>query len=229
LAETVSRFRPGTQQRGEDTRRRILDTALELFATDGFEGASTRTLAERAGVNLPAIQYYFGSKEGLYRAVVEQIAQHMAANIAPLSDRIRSELADGHPSHRQLVGLMCDLLDILIFMMLDDSAPDRESQHKFFARMEVEPHPATDALLDSMVHHVMTPCAAVVGRLVDLPADDEEVLLRAMTIIGQVKIFCGWGTSRILRWDTISDARIRRVQTLIREHVHAIFRNVRRS
>ena len=54
MAEAVSRFRPGSQQRGEDTRRRILETALELFATDGFEGASTRTLAERAGVNLPA-------------------------------------------------------------------------------------------------------------------------------------------------------------------------------
>jgi len=52
MVEAVNRFRPGSQQRGEDTRRRILETAFELFASDGFEGASTRTLAERAGARL---------------------------------------------------------------------------------------------------------------------------------------------------------------------------------
>ncbi len=56
MSATISRFRPGSHQRGEDTRGRILEAALELFAASGFEGASTRTLAERAGVNLPAIQ-----------------------------------------------------------------------------------------------------------------------------------------------------------------------------
>jgi TetR/AcrR family transcriptional regulator, regulator of cefoperazone and chloramphenicol sensitivity len=62
MSATVNRFRPGSQQRGEETRTRILEAALELFAASGFEGASTRTIAEQAGVNLPAIQYYFGSK-----------------------------------------------------------------------------------------------------------------------------------------------------------------------
>jgi hypothetical protein len=71
------------------------------------------------------------------------------------------------------------------------------------------------------------PCAAIIGRLVDRPGDDEQVLLRAMTIIGQAKIFCGWGTNRVLHWETISESRIRSVQTMIREQVHAIFRSVR--
>src|ERR1700758_3024984 len=94
MVEAVNRFRPGSQQRGEDTRRRILETAFELFASDGFEGASTRTLAERAGVNLPAIQYYFGSKEGLYRAVVEQITDRMQAGFSAVLERVHSALAD---------------------------------------------------------------------------------------------------------------------------------------
>ena len=85
MSATVSRFRPGYYQRGEETRSRILEAALELFAASGFEGASTRTIAERAGVNLPAIQYYFGSKEGLYRAVVEQFSQEMQAGVSPIA------------------------------------------------------------------------------------------------------------------------------------------------
>ena len=93
-------------------------------------------------MNLPAIQYYFGSKEGLYRAVVEQFSQEMQAGVAPIAERIRAELAAGQPSRRQLVGLLCDMLDIVIGLILDDSVPNRESRQKFFARMEVEPNAA---------------------------------------------------------------------------------------
>ncbi len=227
MSTTVSRFRPGIHQRGEETRGRILEAALDLFAASGFDGASTRTIAERAGVNLPAIQYYFGSKEGLYRAVVEQFSQHMQAGVAPVAERICAELASGQPSRRRLIELLCDMLDIVIAMILDDSEPNRESRQRFFARMEVEPNAAVDALQDDMVRHVCSPCCAIIGRLIDRPPQDEQVLLHAMTIIGQAKIFCGWGTSRVLHWDTIGDHRVRSAQSVVRQHIHAIFRNAR--
>src|SRR5260370_11343639 len=91
--QTVWGHRPGSQARGEDTRRRILDAALEVFAAEGYEGASTRRLAERAGVNLPAIPYYFGSKEGLYRAVIGRIIRDTEAHMAPLAARVEAALA----------------------------------------------------------------------------------------------------------------------------------------
>ena len=227
MSTTVSRFRPGYHPRGEETRGRILEAALDLFAASGFDGASTRTIAERAGVNLPAIQYYFGSKEGLYRAVVEQFSQQMQAGVAPIAERIRAELTSGQPSRRRLIDLLCDMLNIVIAMILDDSEPNRESRQRFFARMEVEPNAAVDALQDDMVRHVCTPCCAVIGRLIDRPPQHEQVLLHAMTIIGQAKIFCGWGTSRVLHWDTVDEARVRSAQSVVREHIHAIFRSAR--
>ena len=227
MSTTISRFRPALHQRGEETRARILDAALELFAASGFDGASTRTIAEQAGVNLPAIQYYFGSKEGLYRAVVEQFSQEMRAGVTPVAERIRVELASGQPSRRRLVGLLCDMLDIVIALILDDSVPNRESRQKFFARMEVEPNAAVDALQDDMVQHVCQPCCAIIGRLIDRPPQHEQVLLHAMTIIGQAKIFCGWGTHRVLHWDTIGEARVRSAQAVVREHIQAIFRSPR--
>ena len=223
MAELSSRFRPGSRQRGEDTRRRILDAALELFAADGFDGASTRTIAEHAGVNLPAIQYYFGSKEGLYRAVVEEIIEHMEAGVVPLAESTLRKLDSGQLSRRQLVELLCSMLDTVIVLMLDESVPNREARQKFFARMEAEPNPALDALQDSVMRHVCGPCAAIVGVLMDRPADDERVLVRVMALIGQAKIFCGWGVPRVLHWHTIGENRVRLVQTVIREHVQAIF------
>jgi hypothetical protein len=113
----------------------------------------------------------------------------------------------------------------MVGLILDDSVPNRESRQKFFARMEVEPNAAVYALQDDMIRHVCSPCCAIIGRLIDRAPDDEQVLLHSMTLIGQAKIFCGWGTSRVLHWDTISEERIHSAQAVVRQHVQAIFRS----
>lgn len=54
---------------GSDTRERILDAAEALFAAQGFDATSMRMITGRAGVNLAAVNYHFGSKQGLFEAV----------------------------------------------------------------------------------------------------------------------------------------------------------------
>jgi AcrR family transcriptional regulator len=54
-----------------ETRRGILSAAEECFAAAGFVGATTRQVAARAGVNVATLHYHFGSKEKLYRAVLD--------------------------------------------------------------------------------------------------------------------------------------------------------------
>lgn len=54
---------------GEQSRKRLMRAALQLFAQQGYAKTSTREIAEAAGTNLAAISYYFGDKAGLYRAV----------------------------------------------------------------------------------------------------------------------------------------------------------------
>lgn len=53
---------------GQKARERLLGEAVRLFAEQGFARTSTRTIAQAAGVNISAISYYFGDKEGLYRS-----------------------------------------------------------------------------------------------------------------------------------------------------------------
>ncbi len=53
---------------GEESRKRLLQTAVQCFAEYGYARTSTRTVATQAGVNIAAISYYFGDKAGLYRA-----------------------------------------------------------------------------------------------------------------------------------------------------------------
>jgi len=55
------------------TKARILEAAEEVFATKGFEGASTREIASKAGVNISSLHYHWESKETLYFAVFQNI------------------------------------------------------------------------------------------------------------------------------------------------------------
>src|SRR5260370_37106951 len=74
----------GGYVRGDETRLRIIEAAIESFGEHGFEGASTRDIAARAGVNAPALQYYFENKERGYRECAEYIADASWATFEPV-------------------------------------------------------------------------------------------------------------------------------------------------
>lgn len=54
-----------------DAPSRIIIAATALFARQGYDGTSTKDICEAAGVNIAAIHYHFGSKEDLYRHIIE--------------------------------------------------------------------------------------------------------------------------------------------------------------
>src|ERR1700741_5645691 len=66
---------------------RILKAAEEVFATSGFSGARTAAIAQRAGVPKANLHYYFGTKEALYRRLLENILEAWLAT----GDQIRME------------------------------------------------------------------------------------------------------------------------------------------
>lgn len=63
---------PERRRDPERTRERILQAAVEEFATHGYSGARVARIAEAAGLNAQLITYHFDGKAGLYRAVVER-------------------------------------------------------------------------------------------------------------------------------------------------------------
>ena len=73
-----------------ETRTRILDAAEELFMQHGFEGTSMRQLTTRAGVNLAAVNYHFGSKHALIEAVFRRRLDPMNAERIAELDRLET-------------------------------------------------------------------------------------------------------------------------------------------
>src|SRR6266478_165275 len=75
---------PLPSESGLHAKQRLIEAGLEIFGAFNLEGATTRQLAERAGVNQAAIPYYFGGKEGLYLAVIEHVITHKASRVRPV-------------------------------------------------------------------------------------------------------------------------------------------------
>lgn len=216
------RGRPATQARGEDTRRRILESALDLFAAQGYEGASTRQIAEGAGVNLPAIQYYFGNKEGLYRAIIEDIVADTERHMAEVSPRVRAALDNPGATPAELTELLCDMLET--FVTLVTSGTQVESRRLFFARAEVEETPGLDRLHDNGMRQIFNPCLALFTRLHGKPEADQEMTMRTLALIGQVVIFCSNNKRPILAAAGRDGESVRLMKQIVREQTLAICR-----
>ncbi|MFV1990698.1 MAG: TetR/AcrR family transcriptional regulator, partial [Acidimicrobiales bacterium] len=66
------------QERAKITRAKILLAARQEFADHGYEAASTRAIAARAGVHQPQINYHFESKDSLWRAVIDELYEMLS-------------------------------------------------------------------------------------------------------------------------------------------------------
>jgi AcrR family transcriptional regulator len=114
-------FKSNTREQGtakrEETARKILDAALELFREQGFEGAGMREIAQRAGVATGAAYYYYPSKDAIvmefYRRASAEMAPRIEAAIegargleSMLRQTIRAKLAYFAPNRGVLRALL---------------------------------------------------------------------------------------------------------------------------
>lgn len=86
-ARTAGAARPALKKSGQRDRRKeatraaILQAALQIFSEHGFNGASTRDIAARAGVNHALIKYHYQSKDLLWRAAVSYLFERQAREL----------------------------------------------------------------------------------------------------------------------------------------------------
>jgi AcrR family transcriptional regulator len=77
---------------GDETRTHIIEAAGQLFAIHGFKAVTSKMICAKAQVNAAAVNYHFGNREGLYRAVLLETHQYLA-NVNMLSQLVKSPLS----------------------------------------------------------------------------------------------------------------------------------------
>jgi AcrR family transcriptional regulator len=195
----------GGYVRGDETRQRIIEAAIESFGEHGFEGASTRDIATRAGVNAPALQYYFENKEGVYRACAEYLADSSWATLEPVVTYAADVLSKDSDTPV--------LIDA--FIRIQEAIADRmfmkacdTSNHRLFFTREQAGHEPTVAS-EIMMRRVRQPLndvgSRLIARITGTKPDDQLTLIRMLSLHGQLLMFhvAPRATLALLGWEEI--------------------------
>lgn len=118
-----------------DTKTQILDVAERLIAENGYSGTTLRNIVGQADVNLAAVNYHFGSKEELFRAVVHRIAEPVVSRQIDMLNQLKRK--SSAPTVEEL--LTAFLIPPLEFVMGDETY--RMVRAQFMGRCRSEPEP----------------------------------------------------------------------------------------
>ena len=148
-----------------ETRTRILDAAEELFMLHGFEGTSMRLLTAKAGVNLAAVNYHFGSKDALIEALFRRRLDPM--NVERIAELDRLE-AGGNVTPEAIIRAFVGPS----LRMVEDARHGRNFI-RLLGRTYTEPAKAVRALIGQMYAPAMERYKAALERaLPQMPRDE---------------------------------------------------------
>lgn len=143
---------------GDLTRQRILEAAGQLFAERGYHSTTSKAVCERAQTNLAAINYHFGSRDGLYQAVVSTALNHLVG-----LDYLR-QLASSDASAQEKLSL---LIDGLVFSVIEE----RSWHPRIWAREILSPSPQHALILRNETLPRAEIVLPILAELTGLPAD----------------------------------------------------------
>ena len=152
-----------------DAQQRLIQAALKVFASKGYEGASTREICRLAGANVAAIHYYFGDKASLYREVFR---------LPELLSRLPVEMDD--PETPLRAGLTGFYKHILAYI----GAPEQVQQMRLlFLREELHPTGVLDGHIDATLQ-MHEQLVKYLGRTVGADETDTALHQLAFSVLG---------------------------------------------
>jgi AcrR family transcriptional regulator len=174
------------KKRGLDAHDRLLEAGIDVFGRYGFSEATTRKIAESAGVNIAAIPYYFSGKQGLYQAVVEHIAGQLEIQVKPILLTIETQSQTGRLSSPKALDLLETLLEKMIDFMVGSPVAPR------FVRIVLREQLYPSEAYDIIFNRIMDPLLSAIAKLVGIacgPLSARTANLRALSFMGQVMAF----------------------------------------
>ncbi len=161
----------GALSRG--TEEHLLEAAGEIFAEQGYRAATIRQICEKAGVNIAAVNYHFGDKDGLYRAVLRFVHQQAKKYPPKLG-------LSGRNTPEQRLGAY---IRSLLYRIFDEGRPGWHM--KLMMREMTEPTRAFDVLVKEGARPLHLELASIVREFLGPKASDEVVRLCTLSILGQ--------------------------------------------
>ncbi|MCB5306866.1 transcriptional regulator CecR [Yersinia massiliensis] len=214
--------------RGELARQQLIQAATELFGELGLKGATTRDIAQRAGQNIAAITYYFNSKEGLYLAVAQQIADFIQQAFSPLAQEINHFLQQplhAQTAEQQLHYVRRGLLEFSHLM----TQPETLNMSKIMAREQLSPTDAYPLIHAQAIAPLHQKLNVLLASFIGADASATKTILHTHALIGEVLAF-RMGRETIRRqagWLDIGQAESEMINEVLVEHIDLLLYGLR--
>ena len=162
----------------QDTRARLLDAAIRLFADAGFKRVTVRAICRAAHANVAAVNYHFRNKLGLYREVTE-------IGIAVLQEttNLAIQAASTGTPEEKLRAYIRVVTERLV------GSTGHEWLQRFIAREMADPTPALASLVDRGLRPRLEHLGRIVGEMLQVPPDDPRVLECVTSVHAQILMF----------------------------------------
>ena len=159
------------------TRERILEAAGDIFGRKGFRTATIRQIAEAAGANVAAVNYYFRDKQGLYSAVLEEL-------LTSGFNRFPSEMGST-PGDNPEVRLRAFVRALFYRLLSREGWGGYHGRARLMVKELTDPSPTLDAILENHIKPHKEILVGIVMELLGPGADRRLAQVCALSIVSQ--------------------------------------------
>jgi len=157
-----------------ETHVRVLTAASRLFAANGFEKVTVREICRAAEANVAAVNYHFGGKDGLYRAVMRHAMETMQA-----TTEAAREAGRGLPAADRIRAYVSVFAERLLGVHHETWI------HRLMLREMSDPTPALAMVADEVLKPRMVYLSSAIAELLHCAPDDPRVLRCALSVTSQ--------------------------------------------
>lgn len=173
-----------------DARNRILFSAMEKFAENGFASTTIRDICESAGVNVASVNYYFRSKEQLYHEVFKILFENVGSPLMAIAAKAHDE-----PSWK--AALMEWIVTAL--KLVTEEKPPTRWMVKLTAHERTNPSSVFPVLYESFFEPLRRSLGMLLRMGLPDTADETEARIWEIAVASQVVVF----THRAPPWDGV--------------------------
>jgi AcrR family transcriptional regulator len=218
----LRRFLVPSPSRADRARARLLAAAIEVFGEKGPKASTVREIARRAGQNVAAIAYYFGSKEKLYSAVLEGIVREIRFQLEGSLKEVQALRQTPRPSRAEAARILRTTLQSIYLRLI--SRNEIAAVGRLIIREQLRPTAGFEILYQEGFKVLHEALCFLVGTALGKDPRSRETMVRTNFIMGQAYFFAmaREATLRRLEWDDLEGENADWVAGLLGEHVDAL-------
>ncbi|KEA51821.1 transcriptional regulator [Mangrovibacter sp. MFB070] len=206
--------------RGELAKNQLITAAIAQFGEFGLH-ATTRDIATQADQNIAAITYYFGSKEELYMACAQWIADFISHNFQPHVASAVQLLSREQPDKtavRELIHLACGHMCKLL------TSDETLNLSKFISREQLSPTSAYTLIHDQVIAPMHDHLCALIACYCGRDPLDTETILHTHALLGEILAFRLGRETILLRmgWTQFDNQKVGLISNVIASHIDFI-------